>query len=166
MTSAELAEIERLASQATPGPWRYDDGVTDGETGERGKPRFVEVIDKRYGHVLIADPDCDEMLPGTEIDANGRFIAAARSGVPALFAEVLWLTALADAALAVRAARHGLLRALERLADHGGDDASLNAATASAAAVSNEAQRRLDMLLDAYEAQKREAKGGANAHAT
>lgn len=157
MTSEELAEIERLASQATPGPWRYDDGVTDCETGERSKTMSVEVIDKRYGHVLIADPDCDEMLPGTEIDANGRFIAAARSGVPALFAEVRWLTTLADVALAVRAARRDLLRALERLADHGGDDAFLNAATAAAAAVSNEAQRRLDILLDAYELLKGEA---------
>jgi hypothetical protein len=68
------------------------------------------------------------------------------------------VTEIVDAALAVKAARHGLQEALERLADQGDGNRSLSAAKVRAEVVSEEAQRRLDVLLDEYELLKREAR--------
>lgn len=100
ITENEITELEHMASEATMGPWRYDDGVTDAAAGERGKPACVECIHETRGHLLIAGPDYG-MLSPEEVDANGAFIAATRTAAPKLVAEVrslqTQLETLADA---------------------------------------------------------------------
>jgi hypothetical protein len=88
VTNEELTELERLCKQATPGPWRYDDGRTDGD--ERGKPAWVDTI-TAAGHTLIAEPSDH---PGLDaMDANARLIVAAVNALPRLVARVRELEA-------------------------------------------------------------------------
>lgn len=83
-----IAELRRMHEAATPGYWQYDDGVTDGEgtpDAERGKAAWITA----KGNVLIAEPSgCDPKEPCVpslaEMDANGKFIVAARNALPAL----------------------------------------------------------------------------------
>jgi hypothetical protein len=83
VTNEELTELERLCKQATPGPWRYDDGRTDGD--ERGKPAWVDTI-TAAGHTLIAEPSDH---PGLDaMDANARLIVAVVNALPRLIARV------------------------------------------------------------------------------
>jgi hypothetical protein len=74
----QIAEWQRLADEATPGPWGWGgSGVAGGECGE----------------VLIAKTDWSD-VEGLSAEVlnrnrdNGRFIAAAREAVPALIARL------------------------------------------------------------------------------
>lgn len=68
-TDAQLDAWERLAREATPGPWRWVE--RDGTSG---------------GYVHLVDDG--GFLYGSCIPENGRFVAAAKEAVPALVAEV------------------------------------------------------------------------------
>ena len=105
----DLTELERLCQEATAGPWHYDGGMTD--TNERGKPRCVERIDSKRGYLLIADPDYGmPQMADAEVDSNGRFIAAARTALPALLAQVRMLQSIEAAVAELRAADEAWLR--------------------------------------------------------
>lgn len=87
MTDAELAELERLCEVATPGPWEWEAGMF---TGAAGRPYNLQVrVASPWGegelhpHVLL------KTVNGWEPkDSDAAFIAAARTAVPALIAEV------------------------------------------------------------------------------
>lgn len=69
MTPEQLDEIEERAAAATPGPWRVD------------------------GYAIAAEVDTDSFLEvcsfrGNYADEDMPFVAAARTDVPALVAEV------------------------------------------------------------------------------
>lgn len=85
MTEDELAEIEARAEAATPEPWDvqkcYGDRWTD-RTGQHHTAAYWIPKAEQLG-----DGECGAML---EMDA--RFIAAARSDIPRLVAEVRRLT--------------------------------------------------------------------------
>ncbi len=80
-----LAERERLAEAATKGPWVYDDGVRGG-SGPDDYPWEEHggrmLASKVAGHDIIIDEH------GFDLDADGAFIADARTAVPALVAAV------------------------------------------------------------------------------
>lgn len=141
MTSEELAEIERRANAAMSGPWQVNDGgYSSTWVGKEDSEGLHTICSRVWSY------------------AEAEFIASARSDVPALLVEVHRLTDIVDAALAVKAARHVLQQALNRLADQGDDDVSLNAAYDAAAIVFGEAQWRFDVLLGAYELLNRKAR--------
>lgn len=96
ITDEQLAEWERLASEATAGPWRADRDPVDGEY------RVVCISDempaKTRGQWI-------SRLGGLDAPSrreNATFIAASRSAVPALCTEVRrlrrFLAAVADEA--------------------------------------------------------------------
>jgi hypothetical protein len=97
MTPADIAELRALEQAATPGPWRW---------------RFQSIeqlSDSGQGYPLDFYPDCDTIQEsqchecGTRIgptDANGAFIAAARTAVLALLDELERLRGERDEALA------------------------------------------------------------------
>ena len=66
---ADLAEWERLAAAATPGPWRQD-------PGGRAGARFDDVLADGSNIAEWIEP------------ADAAFIAASRTALPALVAEV------------------------------------------------------------------------------
>lgn len=75
MDEARLAELERLAGAATPGPWWY-------------------VL--KFHSVYASEGDaCVTPYDGIS-SPNGHFIAAARTAVPALVAEIRRLRAALD----------------------------------------------------------------------
>lgn len=95
-----LDRLAALLDAATPGPWAYDDGVTDGDraTGERGKHPWVTT---RTGR-MVCQPDggplCDDAGCPTiaEMDANSDLIVALRNAAPALFRLARSAAILAD----------------------------------------------------------------------
>ena len=96
MDERELAEIEARANAATPGPWCASTGRTYDTT--TGKVAHVEhYVSRGDDDVGIASDVCDSRT-GEQSEPNARFIAAARTDVPALVAEVRRLTAALDAA--------------------------------------------------------------------
>ena len=101
MTETELAELDRLEKAATPGPWYYDDGVTDGDraTGERGK---IPWITTGAPMILICYPNegNESYLPTiAQIDANSDLITAARNALPKLIKEIRMLRGTISAGL-------------------------------------------------------------------
>lgn len=86
MTDEQLKELERLASEATPGPWNWDS----------------------YDHVccpMVRPEDLGNEVCCVSIEsqcryADGLFIAASRTAIPALVAEVLRLRAALEKDLA------------------------------------------------------------------
>lgn len=77
--STRIQEIESRRKAVPGAQWRYDDGITDETTGERGKTPTVECLaDGR--HMLIAYPDACDLCEET-VDAIGRFIAHAPTDV-------------------------------------------------------------------------------------
>jgi hypothetical protein len=76
MTPSELATIEARANAATPGPWSTVDY----------SPCWVIAHDAEGSPAVVA-PQCPIGQAGSD-DADLAFIAAARSDVPALIAEV------------------------------------------------------------------------------
>lgn len=116
MNLQERAEAAvALADEATPGPWKYDDGITSlhNEPEERGKSPLIQstsmepflfgcLIAEAYGDVggqLGVIPSLQQM------DANGHLIAAAHDHV-ALIREL-------SAALAAAEAERDALRKIE-----------------------------------------------------
>lgn len=78
-------KLKTLHDAATPGPWHYDDGITDTDTGERGKSQAIEAIGP-YCHELIAAPHGQVSLK--QDDANCRLITALRNATPEILALV------------------------------------------------------------------------------
>lgn len=86
-----LDELERLHREATPGPWSYDDGITDDSVDPpiRSKPMALQGP-RGYGPFGIPMPigclcwseDCEEAAAYD--DKDWRFIAAMRNAIPAL----------------------------------------------------------------------------------
>lgn len=102
MDAAKLAEIEARANAATPGPWREGNTGSDDpawvevDTGEDGDEiGLAQVID---GPRKIARTGWSWLKSDQQHRTNAAFIAAARTDVPALVAEVRRLTAALDAA--------------------------------------------------------------------
>jgi hypothetical protein len=85
MTDERLAELEGLAGAATPGPWKATEGEMCKEYFQViDVPTGCEIIDKENGG-CASDPCPDDVFFSPE---NARFIAAARTAVPELVAEV------------------------------------------------------------------------------
>lgn len=89
LTKSDREDIRARAQAATPGPWEK----ADAGTREKGRYRKAEVFVRRPGDDVaiasdILDPDTSKFS-----DANGTFIAAARTDIPALIATIDTLTA-------------------------------------------------------------------------
>ena len=78
-----VAELRRLEAEATPGKWCYDDGITDNDTGERGKCRAIERYGGKPSESLIAILDVD-LAYARRIDVDGRLIVAMRNNLGVL----------------------------------------------------------------------------------
>ena len=59
-----IFDLQRLASTATPGPWKYDDGMV--------------MITEAYGFSSIPTRHCSN---GRDTDRDGQYIAAASPGI-------------------------------------------------------------------------------------
>lgn len=94
MTDERLAELERLANAATPGPWFPRWG---------GEPGYVYSQSAERVIAMLADEQNDG-LPRP----NSQLIAAARTAVPELIAEVRRLRAAIESEAARRAYAAGL----------------------------------------------------------
>lgn len=80
-----LDRLDALLAAATSGPWSYDDGITDDETGERGKPQSL------YGQGMVGGlPLFCGVEPVERDDRDGRLVAALRNAAPALI-RLAWL---------------------------------------------------------------------------
>lgn len=108
MTDEQLAELEALAEKATEGPWVwYNDDNMYGEGGPRKENRFWPEA--------IIQTDSGYYGPN---EKDRAFIAAARTAVPALIAEVERLRAVAaERAAAVEALRTVQLARLNGIFD-------------------------------------------------
>lgn len=90
MADLDLDGIERIANAATPGPWVYDDGVDvqcdfPSTMPYQEKNRAAAVI----GPYSETDPRGSTIFTDDDVkDDDGAFIAAARTAVSALVAEV------------------------------------------------------------------------------
>jgi hypothetical protein len=89
MTEQELQAIEALAAAATPGPWRAETDYRDDTTV------LYTAVHEGEGWVVAE---------GTLVH-DAAFIAAARTAVPALVAEVRRLWRVEDAAKALSASQ-------------------------------------------------------------
>ncbi len=99
LTAEQIADLERLAAAATPGPWtkgRSYESVIAPITPGAPDPREDA---RHYGGELVAE---SVFVPG-----NIAFIATAREAVPALIARVRELEATLKP-FAVAAADHGV----------------------------------------------------------
>ncbi len=85
MTDERLAELERLAYKATPGPWWPRWGGEPGYIYSSGLDRVIAELPEERSDMWTHE--------------NSEFIAAARTAIPELIAEVRRLKALEDAAL-------------------------------------------------------------------
>lgn len=107
-----IPELRRLHAAATPGEWCYDDGVTDLEgtpDAERGRPAWITT----RGNKLIAEPSGTNgelaCIPNlSEMDANGKCIAASHNALPALLDA-------AEERDALKAAKDGAYQERDRL---------------------------------------------------
>lgn len=99
MADLDLDTLQRLCDAAAPGPWTLHD-VNEGT----GTPPAWHIANDAYHNP--SDDGADAF--GTFLDFGYRedaeFIAAARTAMPELIAEVRRLQAVADAAKALRAA--------------------------------------------------------------
>jgi hypothetical protein len=93
MTDTEIAELERLEREATPGPWSR----VDAPWRSSGMPPWVVTGDgDPHGATAICDLAIqmdgelgDDGGPqDSDPEADAAFIAAARNALPALLAEV------------------------------------------------------------------------------
>jgi hypothetical protein len=83
LSDAHLADLDRLAAAAPAGPWRVE-YYTDGSVESYA-------VEADAGPVLAIDPEFLEDLeaePRAAIEAALAFVAAARTALPALLAEV------------------------------------------------------------------------------
>lgn len=80
MTDAELGELQSLADAATPGPWEWiHKSNCEPEYGSLREPNGERIIDLRCN-------ECDDSF--VDLAENRAFIAASRTAVPRLIAEV------------------------------------------------------------------------------
>lgn len=84
MTALDLPAIQARVDAARPGPWH-------------AHPRMPGTADIRTADDWWINDECKDLFT----DTDAEFIAAARTDVPALLAEVARLTAARDAALAL-----------------------------------------------------------------
>lgn len=108
ITIEQLAEWERLAAEATPGPWlldRYGVVSIDEATIRAAGGRWL--IRAQIAAILGIPDD----LPEGHVEKNAAFIAAARSAVPALVAEVRTERAKARECPACEKLAHNIARA-------------------------------------------------------
>lgn len=107
MNEEQLAAIESRANAATPGPWMAHEGPPVRLHGlYPGK-----VLTCGPGSVVVAvdEHTVKEVAGWTYQDANGRFIAAARTDVPALVREVRRLRRIGERmAATLRACREAI----------------------------------------------------------
>lgn len=89
MTEQWLTEIEALCQAATPGPWEYDGQHNEITTPSKDSPYWLVLSESRSA------PDQEFPVDdfGHHFDANFAFIAAARTAIPRLIAEVRRLRA-------------------------------------------------------------------------
>lgn len=90
----DLALAQRLANEATPGPWRWaypgsDQPVLMGIQGDENYSYETEVLEATHDHGCACRRDCTMNV--TVEDKDAEFIAASRSLVPALVAELVGL---------------------------------------------------------------------------
>ena len=86
----DLDELERLCAAASPGPWICRKGDRDVTTGQ-----YSDVEDAVYDGYGIGplDTEPDEYWTWERWANDGPFIAAARTAIPALVAEIAALRA-------------------------------------------------------------------------
>ena len=89
MTEEELVEIEARAAAATPGPWEWNGGQFEDARLQWGD-KFV-----LFASLYMPRGNWEAYVDVSDADMD--FIAAARSDVPALVAEVRRLRAENDA---------------------------------------------------------------------
>ncbi len=83
LTAETIAELERLDSAATHGPWKWDKSASDGgapvltASGCWRGPTRARVVAKAYFHDGSEDP---------EVHGNAALIVTLRNAVPALLA--------------------------------------------------------------------------------
>lgn len=82
LTEEQLLEIEARCKAATPGPWEYDGMHNEIQCPQSEDSYWLIVSESRSA------PDQAQKQTNSFFDANYAFIAAARSDVPALVAEV------------------------------------------------------------------------------
>ena len=82
----DLAELERLLAEATPGPWQADEAT---QTGQRATVAFPVVLSESTGEILL------EGDFGGDTDA--ALIVAAVNALPFLLAEVRKANAMREA---------------------------------------------------------------------
>lgn len=84
MTEAELLELEELCGMATPGPWLID-GPCVYALNEHGSNRFSAGIGTGFVQQSRLK---SERTSADEIEADAQLIAAARTAIPELIAEI------------------------------------------------------------------------------
>lgn len=85
VTTEQLAEWERLANEATEGPWQ----VRQFPTASYGRPQFwvLDSIPDRDGKV-VANAICSATATNQDASRNASFIAASRLAVPLLIQRI------------------------------------------------------------------------------
>jgi hypothetical protein len=91
VTNDELKEWRRLEAAASPGPWEYD-GQHYEITTPKGEWYWLIMSECRSA----PDQTCQADEYGHKYDGNFAFIAAARTAVPVLLAELARLQAELD----------------------------------------------------------------------
>ena len=79
----DMEELKRLAAEATPGPWRYDE--QDGRKNQRFIC-FEEIVTDYSPTKLLATVSGTAWKPGRSAVPNARLIVAAVNSLPALIA--------------------------------------------------------------------------------
>jgi len=146
MTEAELTELARLAAAATPGPWE----VADGGTFNMGR----YVLDEYFvrlpnGDISIA-ADILEPDAGKPSKENAAFIAAARTAVPRLLADLARLTAERDDARGGLVLSNSAHAAVRRLLEEQGVPAApfIDDHVGNAIVQRNNAVKRLEVAME------------------
>lgn len=108
LTPERLAEIERRANAATPGPWRETQARTSVGVGYIGIADGVQIGDRdcTVGHQHLTAPTSDTSLPNGLVEtkvtgpytepqpnADAAFIAHAREDIPDLIQHIRLLEA-------------------------------------------------------------------------
>jgi uncharacterized small protein (DUF1192 family) len=137
LDDTRLAEIAARAEAATEGPWGFYDGDTyaavaadlqmTGRASYSYRQKIAQLEDENYWDDPAHEDD-DEERAAEQMAANARFVAHARTDVPALLAEIQRLKAerhstneaLSDAAEALREMRDRLAEYEQPAADRPG----------------------------------------------
>jgi DNA-binding phage protein len=96
MDKERLEELKKLCEDATPGPWEHrvlQNGVQSFVQAPRNNPGDPYDIE-----IMGEDRNVDNYPPSQAL-ADGNFIAASRTALPELIAEVEFLTKVAEQAV-------------------------------------------------------------------